>query len=101
MNKKDLIRTTASRSGLTQSQVELALNGLIKVIIEAVSNDEDVVLVGFGTFSAKSRAARPYWNVSTGETKITPAQTVPHFQCGKGFKDAVKEAFVDQVPTTA
>jgi DNA-binding protein HU-beta len=48
-----------------------------------------VSLVGFGTFSVKSRAARMGRNPRTGESIHIAASNVPGFKAGKGLKDAV------------
>ena len=47
-------------------------------------------LTGFGTFTAKERAARTGRNPQTGEELQLAATTTPSFKAGKLFKDAVK-----------
>jgi DNA-binding protein HU-beta len=50
---------------------------------------DSVVLVGFGTFSVRDRAARTGRNPQTGEEIQIKAAKVPAFKAGKALKDAV------------
>ena len=60
-----------------------------KLLKEAIAG-EKVVLVGFGSFETKKRAARKGKNPQTGAIIDIPASTVPTFKVGKALKDAVK-----------
>lgn len=91
MNKTDLIDAIAAKANLSKKDSEAALKATIDAISEALANDEKVVLVGFGTFSTKERAAREGRNPATGETiKIAAAKT-PAFKAGKELKDKVNK----------
>ena len=63
---------------------------MFETIQTALSKGEEVAISGFGTFSAKKRAARQGVNPKTGERIQIAATTVPKFKAGKGLKDAVK-----------
>lgn len=89
MNKSELVKSIADKSGLTQDQATLALNGLTDTIRDTLAKGEEVALVGFGTFSVKERAARTGRNPQTGEEIQIAASKVPHFKAGKSLKDAV------------
>lgn len=89
MNKSELIDAMAERSGLTKADTTKALNSFIDAVGGAMKAGDDVVLVGFGTFSVKERAARTGRNPKTGETLQIAASKVPSFKAGKGLKDAV------------
>lgn len=91
MNKSELIDAIAEQSGLTKADTTKALNGFIDVVTDAMKRGDDVVLVGFGTFGVKERAARTGRNPKTGETLQIAASKVPGFKAGKGLKDAVNE----------
>lgn len=92
MNKSELIDAIAEQSGLTKADTTKALNGFIEAVTDAMKRGDDVVLVGFGTFGVKERAARTGRNPKTGETLQIAASKVPGFKAGKGLKDAVNEA---------
>jgi DNA-binding protein HU-beta len=89
MYKKDFIAAAADKAGLSQSQMDKALNAMIDVIEETLGKGERVQLTGFGTFNVSERKARKGRNPSTGETIDIPARNVPTFKAGKGLKDAV------------
>ena len=89
MNKTGLIQFIASNAELTKSQASRALDAIIAGITSTLSEEEQVVLVGFGTFSVKDRAARSCRNPQTGDIIELAATKVPYFKAGKTLKDAV------------
>ena len=66
------------------------MNAFVESVTEGLKNGEKVVLVGFGSFETKKRAARKGKNPQTGAVIDIPAATVPSFKVGKGLKEAVK-----------
>ena len=62
---------------------------MISVVTSALKGDNEVTLVGFGTFKAKKREARTGRNPRTGESIQIAASVVPSFKAGKAFKDAL------------
>ncbi len=67
------------------------LNAFVDLVTTALKKNEEVVLTGFGAFSAKQRAARTGVNPQNPTQKIQiPAVTVPKFKAGKALKDALK-----------
>lgn len=89
MNKAELIGAIAEQSGLTKKDSEVAINAFVTVVEEALAREEKVVLVGFGTFETKHRAARKGRNPQTRETIDIPASKAPVFKAGKSLKDKV------------
>jgi DNA-binding protein HU-beta len=91
MNKADLSQEVAEKMNLPKRQVEDTLNAILDTIIAKLKKGDEVVLTGFGAFSAKKRAARQGVNPQNPSEKIQiPAVTVPKFKAGKGLKDALK-----------
>lgn len=91
MNKAALIEVVASKTKLTKKQVEEILETMLDSIIESLKKNEEVVLTGFGTFSAKVRHARKGVNPQKPEEKIDiPEVVIPKFKSGKALKDALK-----------
>ena len=86
MNKTDLIEAIAKDAKLTKKDAEAALSATMKAIETALVKEEKVVLVGFGTFETKKRAARKGRNPSTKEVINIPASKVPSFKAGKDLK---------------
>jgi DNA-binding protein HU-beta len=91
MNKTDLIDAVAEATDLTKKQSESAINATLDAIVKALASEEKVVLVGFGTFETKKRAARKGRNPSTKEPINIPASKAPVFKAGKGMKDKVNK----------
>ncbi len=89
MNKSELVSKVAEKSGLTKKDTERAINSFIEVVQESLAQGEPVVILGFGTFSVRDRAAREGRNPRTGEPIQIPAGKMPVFKPGKGLKDAV------------
>ena len=89
MNKSDLIDAIAASTGLTKADAGRALDATTDNIASALQKGQSVSMVGLGTFSVKSRAARTGRNPRTGETIQIRASNNPSFKAGKGLKDAV------------
>ncbi len=89
MNKSELIEAIARHADITKAEAGNALDGALSAIRDALSKNDSVTLVGFGTFKVGERAARTGRNPRTGaEIKIKAAR-VPKFTPGKALKDAV------------
>ena len=89
MNKSELVTAIASTAGLTKVQAGEALNAFIETVEKTVTAGDDVVLVGFGTFSRKETKDRKGRNPQTGEPITIKGGKKPMFKPGKQFKDAV------------
>ena len=89
MNKGELIDSVASQTNLSKADAGRAVDAMIDAIEGTLKVGNTVSLVGFGTFSVKSRAARQGRNPRTGETIQIKASRVPSFKAGKALKDAV------------
>jgi DNA-binding protein HU-beta len=89
MNKGDLIDVVADDAGLSKADATRAVDAVIGAVTKALKSDQQVSLVGFGTFVVKKRAARQGRNPRTGETIQIAASNVPGFKAGKALKDAV------------
>ena len=90
MNKADLVARIAEEAEITRHQAEKALNALMDGVQDALSNGDNVTLVGFGTFSVMPRAARKGRNPQTGREIFIPASKTPKFRAGKGLRDALR-----------
>ena len=89
MNKKDLI-DKVSEVLSSKKDAQAAIDCTFQTIAEALSNNESVTLVGFGTFKTATRQARKGRNPQTGEEIDIPARNVPKFVPGKLLKEAVQ-----------
>ena len=89
MNKGELVDAVAERASVTKKQADAVLTAALETIMEAVSNNDKVTLVGFGSFESRERKAREGRNPKTGEKMEIPATKVPAFSSGKLFKEKV------------
>lgn len=89
MNKSELIDAIAESVDISKAAAGRALDAVISSVTGALKNGEQVVLVGFGTFSVKERAARTGRNPQTGDPIEIAAARIPGFKAGKALKDAV------------
>lgn len=91
MNKTELIASVAEKTELTKKDSEKAVNALLETIAESLEKEEKVVLVGFGTFEVRHRAARMGRNPATKEEIKIPASKAPAFKAGKNLKERVNK----------
>ena len=89
MNKSELVDAIAEGADISKASAGRALDSAIEAITSALSNGDQVSLVGFGTYSVKHRAARAGRNPQTGSEIQIAASNVPSFKAGKALKDAV------------
>lgn len=87
MNKAELVAKIAEGAELTKVQAEKALNSFIAATTAALKAGDKIALVGFGTFSAVTRAARTGRNPQTGKEMKIAAKTNGKFAPGKALKD--------------
>lgn len=91
MNKAELINIIADKVGVSKRESEDMLETLIGTVTSELKKGGEVTLTGFGSFSAKKRAARIGVNPQNPSQKIQiPAITVPKFKAGKALKDSLK-----------
>lgn len=89
MNKSELIEKVAASADIPKAVAGRALDAVLETVTQALKEGDSVVLVGFGTFAVKERAARTGRNPQTGAEIQIAAATVPSFKPGKALKDAV------------
>lgn len=89
MNKAELIAAVAEHSGLTKTDSERAINGVLGTIQNTLRNGGEVSITNFGRFTVADRKERAGRNLATGEALVIPATKVPVFKAGKEFKSVV------------
>lgn len=90
MNKTELVAAVAAKAELSKKDAEAAVNAVFDSVKDALAEGDKVSLIGFGTFSVKTRAARTGLNPRTKETIEIPESKIPAFKAGSALKDAVK-----------
>jgi DNA-binding protein HU-beta len=87
MNKSDLIKSIADSTGVKQAEATRLVDAVFDTITGALRNQQTVTISGFGSFVAKSRAARDGRNPATGATIKIPARTAVTFKAAAAMKD--------------
>lgn len=89
MNKSELVSAIAKRADITQVEASKALDCFMQSVEKTLKKKDKVALVGFGTFSVTSKAARQGRNPQTGEVIQIPSKNVPKFKAGVKLAEAV------------
>lgn len=89
-NKATLIEKVQGIADLNKKQATEAVEAVFDGIRESLEAGESTTIVGFGTFSAKHRAARKGRNPQTGEEIDIPAANVPAFKASPKLKNDLK-----------
>ena len=89
MNKTELVEEIAQRTDSSKAQAQRYTDTLEKVLTEALKGGEEVQITGFGKFYVREQKAREGVNPQTRERIRIPAQKVPAFSAGQGFKQAI------------
>ncbi len=89
MHKTDLVAAVADIADLPKDKASDVVSCIFDEITNALSREDTVSLIGFGSFSPRQRAARTGRSPKTGETIQIAASTSVGFKPGKALKDAV------------
>lgn len=87
MNKSELTKVVADSTGMKQIDAAKLVDTVFDSIAASLRKGEQVAIAGFGTFVAKTRAAREGRNPSTGKAIQIPARTSAAFKPASALKD--------------
>lgn len=89
MSKTELVEFVAEEANMSKAEAARAVDAIMKGITKGLKEDKKVALVGFGTFSSKTREAREGINPLTKEPMKIPAKNVVSFKAGSKLKDSL------------
>ncbi len=89
MNKSELVKALAERSGLSVKDSKEAVNTFVDVFVDAILQDERIEIRGFGSFVNKKYGTYVGRNPKTGEKIHVPEKKLPFFKVGKELKHRV------------
>ncbi len=88
MNKSEFVSFIAGNENITKVEADKIIELFTRNVTKALSDNQEVQLIGFGNFSVSSIAARDGRNPQTGATIKIPARKQPKFKAGQKLKDA-------------
>ena len=91
MTKAELTEKVAQTAEISKKDAASAVNAVFDAITDVLVANEKLVILGFGTFETRKRAARMGRNPATGEKLKIPATIVPAFKPSKVLKEKVNE----------
>ena len=91
MNKVELTKSVATRTGVTQKDAAVYVDAVIESIKDGIIEDGKVQIVGFGTFEVKERAEREGRNPATNQPMLIPATKVLKFKAGTKIKEEINK----------
>lgn len=89
VRKKELIKRIAEKSGVTQEASHKVLDAFSEVVQEALTNNEEVIVVGFGRWSTRTLGAKDYI-LPDGKKGNVSERKQPTFTFSKPIKEAVR-----------
>lgn len=95
MTKNDLTRELAVSERLHLSTAVQAVDGIVRIIKEALAKGEEVTLRGFGTLSVVQREERNAVHFATKEPIVVPAHRSVKFRISKELKEQLNNGTVD------
>lgn len=87
--KNELIAAVADETKLTKAAAAAAVEATFDIIAKALQDGENVKLVGFGSFSVVTRAAREGRNPQTGKPVRIAEHRAAKFTPGKNLRQAI------------
>ena len=90
MNKAQFVELVQESGDYkTKVEAETAIKAFTEAVTKALVKEEDVSLVGFGSFVAALQKGKSGKVPGTEKTYTTQDKMVPKFKAGKGLKDRV------------
>ncbi len=90
MTKADIVNEISKTTGIEKITVQRTVEAFMESVIDALSENKNVYLRGFGSFIIKERAQKTARNISKNTTIIIPAHNIPAFKPAKTFVGKVK-----------
>jgi DNA-binding protein HU-beta len=89
MNKSELVAAVAAKAGLSKVDAKKAVDAFVASVTEELKKGDKVALVGFGTFSVATRAARQGINPLTKQKINIAAKKSAKFKAGAELNGAL------------
>lgn len=91
MTKAEVVNEIAKKTGAEKAEILNTIEAFMETVKEALAEEENVYLRGFGSFIVKKRAQKTARNISKNTTIIVPEHNIPAFKPAKTFAVDVKK----------
>jgi len=88
-NRQDIINAVCEDLDVTKKDAAIIVNSVLSAVQTNLTEEGQVQLAGFGTFTVSERAARKGINPQTMEEIDIGPVNVVGFRAGQGLKDSV------------
>lgn len=90
MTKADIVNSISEKTGIDKATVLSTVEAFMASVKDALANEENVYLRGFGSFILKKRAQKTARNITLNTTIIIPEHNIPAFKPAKTFMQSIK-----------
>lgn len=90
MNNKEFIAALAARTGGNLKETQQKMDLLVKGMSEALSDEDSIMVSGFGTFETKKRMERVLVNPNSGQRMLVPPKIVVSFRPSNNIKSLIQ-----------
>lgn len=91
LNKTDFVNEMHDRLGYTKKDAAAILDDVLQLILDEMSEGNEMSFRGFGDFVIAAQAPRRVRNLQTGEMIDVPEKSVPKFHPGNHMRFAVNK----------
>ena len=90
MTKADIVNEIAKSTGAEKVLVQTIVEAFMENVKNSLVENNNVYLLGFGSFIIKKRATKVARNISKNTTITIPEHNIPAFKPAKSFVAKVK-----------
>ena len=91
MTKAEIVNEISKKTGVDKTTALTTVEAFMGIVKEALANEENVYLRGFGSFILKKRAQKTARNISKNTTIIIPEHKIPSFKPAKTFISSISK----------
>ena len=91
MTKAEIVNEIAQQTGIDKQTIMKTVEAFMVTVKDALANDEEVFLRGFGSFIIKKRAQKTGRDISKNTSIIIPEHNIPAFKPVKVFIEQLKK----------
>ena len=91
MTKAEIVNEIAQQTGIDKQTIMRTVEAFMVTVKDALANDEEVFLRGFGSFIIKKRAQKTGRDISKNTSIIIPEHNIPAFKPAKVFIEPLQK----------